>query len=79
MKLNVPDGYYSVTQAARTLGLSSNCMNFHIAQGHIEIVEFNKGQRNYYRLIREEDLEAFRRSREPDAEHEHLYEIICML
>lgn len=78
MKLNVPDGYYSVTQAARTLGLSSNCMNFHIAQGHIEIVEFNKGQRNYYRLIREEDLEAFRRSREPDAEHEHLYEIICI-
>ena len=59
MKLNVPDGYYSVTQAARTLGLSSNCMNFHIAQGNVAIVEVNKGYRNYYRLIREEALEAF--------------------
>lgn len=78
MTINVPDGFFTVTQAARAMGLSSNCMNFHIAHGHIEVVEFNKGHGNYYRLISEEALEAFRKSREPDLEHEHLYEIICI-
>lgn len=78
MKLIIPNGYYTVTQAARIVGLSNNCMNFHIKQGHIEIIDVNKGRTNYYRLISQAALDTFMKKREPDVTEEHLYEIICI-
>lgn len=77
-KLNVPEGYYTVTQAAQIVGLSSKTVRFHIEQGNLEAKSFNVGSPSFYRLISQESLDAFRKKREPKDGEDHLYEIICI-
>ena len=74
---DVPEGFYTVTQTARILKMNNNTVSRYIADGVIEVVEFNIGRRDYYRLITQEALDAFRNRR--DLEKDHLYEIVCIV
>lgn len=75
-KYNVPEGHYTVCQAAKVLGVTPKTVRLYINSGDLEAKAVNEGTPHYYRLISQEALDAYLKKRyQPD---DHLYEIICI-